>query len=46
MGHSNINALAKHLHRQFRNVFDDVKTMEWLGLVEKDAIGNFYVPWD
>ena len=46
MGHSSINALAKHLHRQYRNVFDDVKTMERLGLVEKDSSGHFYVPWD
>ncbi|CAH2032579.1 HVO_A0114 family putative DNA-binding protein [Trichlorobacter ammonificans] len=46
LGHTSINALAKHLHRQYRNVFDDVKTMERLGLVEKDASGHFYVPWD
>jgi len=46
MGHASINALAKHLHRQYRNVFDDVKTMEKLGLVEKDKSGHFYVPWD
>lgn len=46
MGHSSINALAKHLHRQYRNVFDDVKSMERLGLVEKDKSGHFYVPWD
>jgi predicted transcriptional regulator len=44
--HSSINALAKHLHRQYRNVFDDVKTMERLGLVEKDTSGHFYVLWD
>ncbi len=46
LGHASINALAKHLHRQYRNVFDDVKTMEKLGLVEKDSSGHFYVPWD
>lgn len=46
MGHTSINALAKHLHRQYRNVFDDVKSMERLGLVEKDKSGQFYVPWD
>jgi predicted transcriptional regulator len=46
LGHASINALAKHLHRQYRNVFDDVKTMEKLGLVEKDSSGRFYVPWD
>ncbi len=46
LGHASINALAKHLHRQYRNVFDDVKSMEKLGLVEKDSSGHFYVPWD
>jgi predicted transcriptional regulator len=46
MGHASINALAKQLHRQYRNVFDDVKTMERLGLVEKDSSGHFFVPWD
>ena len=46
MGHASINALAKRLQRQYRNVFDDVKAMERLGLVEKDASGHFYVPWD
>jgi len=46
MGHVSINGLAKHLNRQYRNVFDDVKNMERLGLVEKDASGQFFVPWD
>jgi predicted transcriptional regulator len=46
MGHASINTLAKHLHRQYRNVFDDVKSMERLGLVEMDKNGPFYVPWD
>lgn len=46
MGHVSINALAKHLRRQYRNVFDDVKTLERLGLVEKDSNGRFHVPWD
>jgi len=46
LGHASINALARHLHRQYRNVFDDVKSMERLGLVEKDKSGHFYVPWD
>ena len=46
LGHTSINALAKHLHRQYRNVYDDVKAMERLGLVEKDVSGHFYVPWD
>ena len=42
--HASINALAKHLHRQYRNVFDDVKTMERLGLVEKDTSGHLLCP--
>jgi len=46
LGHTSINVLVKHLHRQYRNVFDDVKAMERLGLVEKDRNGHFYVPWD
>jgi predicted transcriptional regulator len=46
MGHVSINALAKKLHRQYRNVFDDVKILERLGLVEKDEENRFFVPWD
>jgi predicted transcriptional regulator len=46
MGHVSINALAKKLHRQYRNVFDDVKILERLGLVEKDEESRFFVPWD
>jgi predicted transcriptional regulator len=46
MGHVSINALSKKLHRQYRNVFDDVKILERLGLVEKDEKNLFFVPWD
>ena len=46
MGHVSINALAKKLQRQYRNVFDDVKILERLGLVEKDEKNRFFVPWD
>jgi len=45
-GHSSISALAKRLQRQYRNVFDDVKSLERLGLVSKDASGHFFVAWD
>lgn len=45
-GHSSISALAKRLQRQYRNVFDDIKTLERLGLVSKDASGHFFVAWD
>ncbi len=46
IGHVSINALAKKLHRQYHNVFDDVKTLERLGLVEKDGENRYFVPWD
>ncbi len=46
MGDVSIKALAKKLHRQYRNVFDDVKILERLGLVEKDDQSRFFVPWD
>jgi predicted transcriptional regulator len=46
MGHVSINALAKKLHRQYRNVFYDVKILERLGLVEKDEENRFFVLWD
>jgi len=46
MGHVSINALAKKLHRQYRNVFDDVKILERLALVEKDEKNIYFVPWD
>ena len=41
MGHVSISALAKSLHRQYRNVFDDVKILERLGLVEKTKETGF-----
>lgn len=43
---SSINALAKTLRHQYRNVHTDVKDMEMLGLVEKNAEGLYLVPWD
>ncbi|TRW95894.1 hypothetical protein [Candidatus Methylobacter oryzae] len=41
-----IYALAKRLGRHYRNVHKDVTAlMEWL-VVEKDASGKVFVPWD
>jgi predicted transcriptional regulator len=45
-GPSSINALAKTLHRQYRNVHTDIKELEMLGLVEKNEKGLYLVPWD
>jgi predicted transcriptional regulator len=41
-----IYALAKLLHRHYKNVYDDVKAMESTGLVEKDETGRYVVPWE
>lgn len=41
-----INALARHLQRHYKNVFQDVKTLESAGLVEKTDKGQYCVPWD
>ena len=46
VGGTSINALAKHLHRHYKNVFSDVKTLESAGLVEKTESGKYCVPWD
>lgn len=46
IGCVSINALAKHLHRHYKNVFSDVKTLETAGLVEKTGTGKYCVPWD
>jgi predicted transcriptional regulator len=41
-----IYALAKRLHRHYRNVHKDVSILsEWL-VVSKDESGKVYVPWD
>lgn len=46
IGCVSINALAKHLHRHYKNVFSDVKTLENAGLLEKTDKGLYCVPWD
>ena len=41
-----IYALAKRLNRHYRNVYKDVTALtEWL-VIEKDASGKVFVPWD
>ena len=46
IGCVSINALSKHLHRHYKNVFRDVKTLETAGLVQKNEKGLYWVPWD
>jgi len=45
-GAQSIYALAKRLHRHYRNVYQDVTALtEWL-VIEKDEDGKVFVPWD
>ena len=46
IGCISINALAKHLGRNYKNVFSDVKALETAGLVERTEKGLYCVPWD
>lgn len=45
-GATSVRALAKLLNRHYKNVFDDVKLLEQIALVEKDETGLYSVPWD
>jgi len=45
-GPLSVNALAKRLARDYKNVHTDVKALEAHGLVGRDAAGRVAVPWD
>jgi predicted transcriptional regulator len=45
-GPISINALAKILKRNYKNVHDDVKALESIGLVERGEDARYSVPWD
>lgn len=45
-GAVSIYALAKHLGRNYSNVHSDIGKLLELGIVEKDAKGRVFVPWD
>ena len=46
IGPSSIYALAKRLGRHYKNVHTDVTALLQLGIIEKDAEGKVFVPWD
>ena len=46
IGPSSIYALAKKLERHYKNVHTDVTALVQLGIIEKDAEGKVFVPWD
>lgn len=41
-----VNALAKLLGRNYKNVHTDVRALEEIGVIERDACGHVHVPWD
>jgi predicted transcriptional regulator len=45
-GATSIRELANLLNRHYKNVFADVKLLEQIGLLAKDASGRYTVPWD
>ena len=45
-GATSINALAKNLKRNYKNVHNDVKALESIGLIERGEDGRYCVPWD
>lgn len=45
-GEMSINALARLLKRNYKNVHDDVKALEEIGVIELQENGLYSVPWD
>lgn len=45
-GPSSIRELARHVGRDFRNVYDDIQLFLKAGLVEKDEREKVSVPWN
>jgi predicted transcriptional regulator len=45
-GAMSIRALSKHLHRDYKNVHQDIQLLVNVGLVEKTEEGLVSVPWD
>jgi predicted transcriptional regulator len=45
-GPMSMKKLAAELKRDYKNVFDDVKQLASLDLIEKQEDDTFYVPWD
>lgn len=45
-GSMSVYALAKLLGRNYKNVHTDVKALEEIGVIERDAQGHVQVPWD
>jgi Predicted transcriptional regulator len=46
LGPVSIHALVKQVGRNYSNVHSDVTKLLDLGLIEKDAAGKIFVPWE
>jgi predicted transcriptional regulator len=46
IGASSVNALAKHLDRDYKNVHGDVGALEELGLISRTPANKVEVSWD
>jgi predicted transcriptional regulator len=46
LGLVSIHGLAKQVRCNYNNVHSDVSKLLDLGLIEKDAAGKIFVPWD
>lgn len=46
LGKVSIRQLAKELDRDYSNVHEDVKVLTHIGMILKDKMGKYYVPWD
>lgn len=46
LGKVSIRQLAKQLDRDYSNVHEDVRVLTQIGMILKDKMGKYYVPWD
>jgi len=45
-GISSIRELSRLLHRDYKNVYQDVKLLKKMGLIHQDENKRVFVPWD
>ncbi len=45
-GASSIRALSKAMNRDYKNIYQDVQTLDHVGLVIKGKDGRFSAPWN
>jgi predicted transcriptional regulator len=46
IGTSSVRALAKELARDYSNVYQDVRILSQVGLLQQDKKGRYSMPWD